>query len=336
LARVELGDFTEPEACHFIASNLSGSDDTEVLALARLLGCRPLALDHAVRFVRDADDVALGDVITTLAMSVTDGLNVITDPTEKRRNLVLLYKMILSSIVSEGFVGQVLDTFLAVTGKSGIFGNERLFVFMGSEFWRSQDRVHVRSGLRALSSKGLVREIRLTIPGRAARTSDSTRHILMHPLTYEILRDLRSAVVFRIENDYLGFLSSPQVADAIQRSVDGVARLTSGLASAFLVHYESSLMELPSGYDHFHCIDEYTWVAVLSSGDKDDPAYIVRYEVYPHGVYKLDYRDGKRMPIEYHEAVQFASLVQQYQERVLPKLAEFMAIGDDQTTDTQD
>jgi hypothetical protein len=322
-ATVELHDFTEAQACVFIKNYLDNPDETETLSLARVLGCRPLALDHAVRFIQQSPDVTLRDLITELTISVTDGLNLVVDPAEKTKNLVRLYKIILASIVEDDATRHMLDTFLAIAGKSGMEERGLLYFFMESKFGGSSDRVRLRSGLRALARRGLLREDSI---GR-----EHGALLIMHPLTYEILRDLRTPVPFQIESEYLRFLMRPEVAELLHKGKFDPGKLRSGWANAWGRAQELAAvkgLDLPDGWKTIEIIDEYTWVAIREQPEEIDPGsgnivaseYIVRYEVYPHGVYKLDYRTGERTELELDEARQLWFSAGKFHDAIVPLL----------------
>lgn len=320
LATVELDDFSEAQACSFIRSHLSNAEDTEVLALARVLGCRPLALDHAVRFLQQTSTVTPRGLVSTLTTSVTDGLNLVANPADKARNLVRLYKIILASVIEDDPVRHLLDSFLAVAGKSGMEDRDLLSAFMQSDAGGSADLVRFGSGFRALELHGLLREA--PHPGNRHSTL-----LIIHPLTYEILRDLRTPVPFQIEYAYLEFLASDEVGQLRDET------FTSGTANAWLrkqILTIASRLNLPYGWKTLQVIDALTWVAVreeLEGIDTDSQEiitaeYIVRYELHPQGMYKLDYRTGRREALEGEEGQQLRQIATAYRDKVNPFLQE--------------
>lgn len=300
---VEVEDFTEDQACAFIRNRLDSASDAETTTLARVLGCRPLALDHATRFVRESRDISVPALIDELATNVTAGLDLVADRRNQTTRLVALYKVVLASVLSDDVARPVLDNFLAVTGKSGMSDRELLAFFMQSRAGGALDRIHFRAGLRALVPLGLIRE--------------SGKLLVMHPLSYEILRDLRGALPFEIEARYLKYVSSPEVADLLPQG-----NLDRGSAYAWLMSQvlEAGKQGLPEGWQLLHMVDDYTWIAVRSD---QDGTYTVRYEVYPTCVYKWDYRTSVRAQVEPVERAQLFDAARQYYERVQPLVRHY-------------
>lgn len=297
IKKLELHDFTEQQACIFIDRYLNDLKDKERLALARVLGCRPLALDHAVRFVRYTDSVTVHDLIVKLATSVAEGLDLLTHPADHTRNLVILYKLILEGVAGEPTTQHVLDSFLAIAGKGGMEDRDLLYFFMQSGLGGASDPIRFNSGLRALAVRGLLREER----HQGRRNGD--RLLVMHPLTYDLLRDLRAPVPFEIEYRYLEFLTSDEVEESFTGSI------SSGIAHAWLRRQLlgiASKLDLPHHWKSFSNIDDRTWIAVCRQDEKVVnrageivvPDYIIRYELYPGYVYKLDYRTGERHQLD--------------------------------------
>lgn len=198
---LQLGNFTEPQSIAFVQGFLGSADEVTSHDLYKLLGGRPLALDHAVRFVRESPDVSLSDVVELLKQALADGLGLVADPMDQDGNLVTLYKPILAQLVENENVRYVLDRFLAVAGQSGTFLCDEFYLFLSSSFGDGYSRVRFRSALRVLGSYGLAQELINPL-------GDSTI-LTIHPLTFAILRELRSsgALLFA-EAEYYRYLSS--------------------------------------------------------------------------------------------------------------------------------
>jgi hypothetical protein len=310
---VEIEDFTEDQARIFIINRLDGISEDEARTLARVLGCRPLALDHATRFLHESPDVDVPTLIDKLATSVTGGLELVADRSNQTTRLVALYKIILSSVVPDDVARPVLDSFLGITGKSGMSDRELLAFFMQSEPGGALDRIQFRAGLRVLVPLGLIHE--------------NGKLLVMHPLTYEILRDLRGELPFGIEARYLAYVSSPEVADLLPRG-----NLNRGSAYAWLMSQvlEVGRQGLPAGWQLLHVVDDFTWIALRA---EEGDSYTVRYEVYPTGVYKRDYRTGMRTKVESDEAAQLFSAAKQYYARVQPLVEHYQSWADEQGSD---
>ena len=248
-----------------------------------------------------------------------------TPPAEHERNLIRLYQIILASVQNNKAAITLLDNFLAITGKSGIATRRLISLFMQSENGGSSSRLQFRAGLRALLRYGLLQEM----PGQRSM------NLSMHALTYRILRDLRYLVPLQIEMKYLDFLQSLEYRE-LQGEDSKVGQL-----EARLIQYESKVVRdvLPDGWAAFNCIDRSTWIAVLKSVDAEQPQehYGVRFEVYDHGLYMVDYRSGERssVDVDSHEGRQLRYLVTIYSERVLPELARLQR-PDSETDDSDE
>lgn len=305
---VEVEDFTEEQSCTFIKSYLGHTDDTETRALARVLGYRPLALEHAVLFIREAPDVSLRDLIERLTTSLTEALSAVTPPAQREKNLVRLYRIILAAVMEEEHTRGIIDAFLAIAGRSGSLVRDLLFVFLHSEVGGSYDRLRFRAGLRMLGRYGLLREEGALLEPRI---------LVMHQLTYEILRGLRGSVPFEIGMAYVEYL---QDFGSVWQGQENVSWTT--LWMALLKTEGDSVHEvLPSGWIHLIYIDEWTWMAIREEGAAGKRIrYTVRYEIYPHGVYKLDYRTGEKQALENIEREEFLGATARYSEKALPLL----------------
>jgi hypothetical protein len=286
-AAVELHDFTEAQADHFIQQCLPHAPELERLALARVLGYRPLALEHAVLFAKEALDVGLSVLLRKLTANVTDTLPTITAPEDRERELVRLYDIILEVLLSDDAACDVLDSFLAVAGINGSEQRELVYAFMHSEVGGSHDRFYFRTGLRTLTRYGLLREI-------AEDDPDGAQALLtMHQLTVEILRGLRAAVVSDLNRGYVDLISSPDFS-VPDDDEPGTIWLVLRAQAAYAVRD----ILLP-GWRSFQAIDQATWQAVRELPDETGALTVqaVRYDVFPHGVFAFDYRTGKRSPV---------------------------------------
>lgn len=199
ITALQLRDFTEPQSRAFVQSLLGSEDEKVTKDLYKLLGGRPLALDHAVRFVRESPDISLSDVVDLLKETLADGLGLIASPIDQDRNLAALYKPILARLVENENVRYVLDRFLAAAGRSGTFLSDDFYLFLSSGFGDSYSRVHLRSALRVLGSYGLIQEVIDPLRNSTVLT--------MHPLTFAILRELRNpGVLLLTEAEYYRYL----------------------------------------------------------------------------------------------------------------------------------
>ena len=312
IKHVELEAFTEAEAHLFIKRRLPDADGEDARSLARVLGCRPLALDHAVRFIHEAPDISLRELVQALTVDLQSNLALVTPPEQREQNLIQLYKRILASLADDQSALDVLRAFLAVAGKSGIEYRGSLLLFIQHHPREPHDRLYYHAGLRILARLGLLRE---DVDPR----DEENVLLVMHPLTYRILGDLEASVIFRIEADYLDVLGDLEVDEAEPRR-----ELRRAQALAQLRDWAGQVgrQVAPPGYVYFRVVDEETWVAVREAPDEHGvmQQYTVRYEVYPDRFYKLDYRDGRRSPLNLAEADELVALITAFHQAVMPEL----------------
>jgi hypothetical protein len=141
-------------------------------------------------------------------------------------------------------------------------------------------------------------------------------------------------VPFEIEHQYVTHFNDPRTIQQVnniltvepsETSVEQRARLR-GAGHAWIMSniFEATREILPEGWRSFHAIDEWTWLAVCESTTEsgENRPYTVRYEVYPIGVYKLDYRTGERKSIDFDEAQLLFNTVCLYASRVMPRLKQ--------------
>ncbi|MGH7866074.1 MAG: hypothetical protein ACREP9_00245, partial [Candidatus Dormibacteraceae bacterium] len=320
IKHVELEDFSEAEACTFIRRHISGSA-TDVRALARVLGCRPLALDHAARFIREAPDITLRELLQALTVDLQSNLALVTPAEQPEQNLIQLYKLILASLAGDQSALDVLRAFLAIAGKSGIEHRGSLLLFMQHHPREPHDRLYYYAGLQTLARLGLLRE------DVDPRDADNVI-LVMHPLTYRVLRDLEAPTIFPIEADYLDVLGNFEIDEheprqELQRA-EAMAQLRAwaGLVGRHIA---------PEDFTYFGMVDEETWVAIREAPDEHGvlQPYTVRYEVYPHGVYQLDYRDGRRSALNSTEADQLHALISAFYKAVMPELGKMRSLAPD-------
>jgi adenylate kinase family enzyme len=317
IAREELDDFTESQASEFINRHLSGQNEQEVVFLARALGYRPLALEHAVLFVKESPgDYNVRDLTHDLRLNVTDTLATVTPPEQQERNISRLYEIILASLLEDESAQAVLDAFLAVAGQSGITLRELVYIFMQSDQGGSHDRLHFLAGLRTLARRGLLREKDAMRQDPYQHDGDSpapVAELSMHALTYRILRDLSGMKPFQIEARYLDFIRTskrPTPEDGI--SFD--ARTQAWALNGFITLAQDGL---PDGWLSYFLIDPHTSVVTRepeADTDSREP-YTVRYTIEEDGLYKLDYRTGRWSELDIEEMIDFRLATLVYNER---------------------
>lgn len=312
LSSVRLEGFSEDESLYFVSSRLDDVSERDARRLANLFAGRPLALDHAVRFIGESPDIAIADVIDTVGKSMAGGLDLLADSVESSQNIAELYKMILSAVVENGNTRQVLEAFLAITGISGTVSRELLFYFLNSKEGGEINRPYFRSALRALDRVGLIHESRSMGAGVEA---DGTLN--MHSLTFVILRELCGiSSILSVQGRYCMYLSNLRADDSASSDSGGENKIYGKILARTLAEAMqlSRNAALPNGMRSLLCIDRNTWLAVMETTEAADTGtpHVIRYESNPTSIYKIDSRKGVREDLTQDEAYMLLDVVQQY------------------------
>lgn len=283
---VAVYDLTESQARTLIAQRLNDATDVQVSALIMLLGCRPLALDHAIRYVLETPGVQVADLLALLTGQVTTGLDLVAHPTFQAKNLTRLYKATLPDVLRDEVTSVVLDCFLSLTGVSGFERYEYILYVLERGLKQPLARAHIHTALRILANYGLI--------------VHRDRYLVMHRLTCAMMRELRGSAVAEVEREFTQFLLNceiePQVTD--ERVGQKDARIAQ-------MHLQAGT-DLQDGWLHLRCIDQRTWVAVRTESNESgkEMRRTVRYEVLATGVYRFDYDSRKRSKLATNEARQ--------------------------------
>lgn len=306
---VELHDFTVDQARQLIEKLQGSVPEIDARSLSVLLGCRPLALDHALLFLRESRGVTIGELVKALGdSSVATGIDLITLPRDRAKNLARLYEVILESVLGDMGARRVLDAFLALSGRMGRVGRELLYFFLQSESGGSVSRVQFSSGVRQLRDYGLVRD-------------SGSWWMAMHPLTHEILRELRGPLLYEIEQRYIDFLVGPEVVEFGGDYEDG--RYWAWMHKREL----TAMHRVFGGWVYLYNLDRSTWGAIRCEDADAERTHMVRYDVLPSAVYKIDYRTGGRAIVDLEEGRQLYRAVNLYGEAVKSVLFPDLSIG---------
>lgn len=289
-AAVELLDFNQGQAGEFIRRELGAATDNEILALGCAIGYRPLALDHAVRLIKQTPGLTIDSLAEALTKNVTQGLELMEEGVPINERLTTLYALTLDNLAGQGDVLQVLDAFLAITGRNGTVVRTLLQAFLASPRGGSIDYFTFKSSLRKLMAYGLIRvgNHRDPLLGKLPCLS-------MPPLAVAILRELRPEIRATLEEEYFYLLhvDEPLLRLPVHKQAIG------GSMIIFIHHFTSkylNLREMPDGWLSIYALDGMTMMGLHSlpgeaAGRK---AYLARYEFHAHGIYRLDYRNGVR------------------------------------------
>ena len=309
---LEISDFSEEQACEFLRSRLPGTGDTEQRSLAQAFGYRPLALEQATRFLREIPSVTPVSLIEAAATSVASGLELIDDSTDTAASLASLYRYMLEEISKSSAAYRVLDTFLAITGRSGLASRLLLTASMGSAQDDSNSNLILEAGLRQLKAHGLVREIRIesVIESEEHPIELAASYISMHPLTIEIFRELRLKAVHEVETAFLQNFYNDRFGVILE--LDELGWSTPSKLAILVFGMFILRSSLPSGWLYVRRIDGLTSVAVHQENDASGRVYLTRYESYPHATYALDYRTGARRVVNGEEQETLARLAKSY------------------------
>jgi tetratricopeptide (TPR) repeat protein len=327
IACEELHGFTEAQAYEFISCQLPDENKQEAVDLARTLGYRPLALEHAVLFIKESPDISVRSLTHRLAIQVTDTLAAVTPPEQRERNISRLYELILVSLLEYEPGKVLLDTFLGMAGQNGVDLRESVFAFMQSEYGGSHDRLYFRTGLRELLQRGLLREQDVSEPLTSARTSPPVVELSMHPLTYRILHGLRGRAPLEIETRYLDYIRATDLETS--DSASGTGRIRAWAVQQFMNLAQEGL---PDGWLSLRAVDDHTWVAVQEppEGAGSREPYTVRYAIGAEGsLYKLNYHAGQWSELDAEEIRTLRLTVLVFAERGRP---EFTLLASESTS----
>lgn len=290
---IAVQDFGNEEAYAFIESRLGPQAEVELRSLAQVLGCRPLALAQAAAYLRECSTISVSELTHVIATNVTTGLDIVGLP-GRSTSLVSLYRAVLGAALADNEVRKLLDSFLAVAGKSGLVIGDLLRVFNQSRYGVEADDIEYYAGIRKLGNYGLLRWDGFLLS--------------MHPLTCEIFRELRSPELYATESRYLDFLLSPEVVEVPSNNRDG-------RSWAWILKRElCQATDLHPGWKHLLLIDRGTWLAVRQDHGGSEK-YFARYETFPGVVYKLDYRTGQRAPVSFQEGQELYLVMTLYGDR---------------------
>jgi len=307
IVAVLLGNFFEEEALAFIKKTLPDADEVEARTLYRLFGGRPLALDHAVRFVHESPDITLRDVVQSLSQDLGSTLGLLVSPPEAERNLTNLYRIILEFLVKDAHVRSFLDRFLAITGTAGSTGREYCFSFLDSEHGGSWNRVRFRSAVRFLELRGLIREV--SLEGESPAHSS----LAMHPFTFALFRELRGAeALIPVESSYYLYLSSLELL-----AEPGSDRRI-GSHQTWLVARTMNAVRaecLSTRWDTIYCVDEFTWIGILKQecAGNDERSRVIRYTVRPDAIYNLNPQAALWEVVASNEIIELYELARKFQ-----------------------
>lgn len=302
---LHLGDFDETEAVEFINKNLDNVEEADARMLSQLLGGRPLAVEHAVRFIRESPDVLLRDVVSALSRGLGTGLDLLAKSVEPTRNFVELYKAILEKILQDENVRTVLDSFLAVAS-SGIIHRGLLYHFLQRGQDGSYNRVLFRSALRTLSRHGLAQEVEFS-----SDTVQSYVEIVMHRFTFELLRELRGLdVLLPLGSEYYMHLTREETEDVQYAHPDDELTGPIYVLSTRQVANRVRSLGLPGQWDTIIYLNYGTWIGIQKQ--EDEKRYVIRYEYRPSGALKLDYRTGAWSSLTNDEAVELEDVKERF------------------------
>lgn len=289
VSTIEIHDFSESQAIELARNELGDIAERTIHGFALALGYRPLALRHAVLFLKETAGVGVSTLTDELVRSIVAGLHLVVRPDQEATNLATLYTAILHSIVDKAELLRTLDVFLAIAGKSGLAARVLTREFASKSHEIALSTIAFESGLRTLNAYGLVR---------------TDGHFLsMHALTYEVFRDLRGAALFDVERSFLQFILSDDIVEPVARDVSSGPRWAWALKKELL-----GTADLEVGWKYIYCVDERTWLRIIQDR-ADERLKIIRYEILPHAIYRVDYQAGERTAIQRDEALELKNVV---------------------------
>lgn len=292
---LEVKGFDRDESRAFVGARIPDADPADRNRLIEILGDRPLALDHATRYLCEDTGITVLELVRELGKGIASNLDLIALGCAQAPSLPRLYEVMLEAILSNGAVREVLDAFLGLTGMQGMV-EETYFDFMLSTMYHtaSTEKLPIHSGLLALRNYGLVRKV-----GTLWQ---------MHSLTWEILRELRGSAPHEVEHALLAFLSSSD--DSAPVAKGDLGRLHARILQMELLAGSNLL----AGWRYLFNIDRHTWLAVCEQQVDDGTMQIVtmRYKTTSVGVYREDFATRNKSLVSKRDAIDLYRSVKLY------------------------
>jgi hypothetical protein len=254
---VELSDLTTGQATTYLTDNIPSCREKDARALARALGNRVLALEHAVLFIRESAGLDVLMLSNVINRSIVGGIDLIEPPSfsGESRNLNVLYRLIIESLMPDGRVLSLLDAFLTMTGVSATT-KIGLLAYIVEAMNEGMGPAEFRSCVRRLAAYGILRE--------------ENSVLSMHMLTHSLMRQLRI----------------DDIAVYEQRLVDYVLSFDESQAPPSNYRYHMSTLKChalsgahpEAGWNYLIPLDGCTWLAVRVI---DGKRLLIRYEEDP-------------------------------------------------------
>ncbi|MEC3980408.1 hypothetical protein [Amycolatopsis sp. H20-H5] len=288
---LEVKGFDDGESRAFVNARLPSADPADRARLIAVLGNRPLALDHATRYLQEDTGIAVRELVHALHQGMNVSLDLVALGCAQAPSVPRLYEIVLEAITANEVLREVLDAFLGLTGATGIV-EDAYFDFVLSAMYT--DKLRFRSGLYALARYGLVRK-----KGNLWN---------MHALTWQILRELRGSAPHKVEADLLAFLTSSDDSSPVAKG--DLGRLRARILQMELL----AGRDLSPGWHYFFIIDIATWFAVREYRADDGSArhMTMRYQIRESGIYCEDFATRSKQLVSRQDVIDLNLNIKRY------------------------
>ena len=284
---LQITSFTDAESHAFIAQRLRDDKIRHRDALIQVLGGRPLALDHVTRYLAESNTLSLPEVVQALTEHVSSNLDLMALGCGESESIPRLYELVVEALSREPAALDALDLFLGHTGLSGMVDSSYLEFMAKMLHPDPSQQVRYAAGQLVLKRYGLVRQ--------------EGELLVIHPLTWAVLRELRGEAPTRIERRLIELFLAEKVAQ--HTTVED-----RGWVHARLRQIEAAAgRDLLPGWKRLLVIDRMTWLAIFEppSDSGSQQELMLRFEIVPSGIYVLDYTMGVKRPASEEEVVHF-------------------------------
>ncbi len=286
IAELRVDEFDEHESMLAVESLLPTIDHSKAAKLGDILSRHPLAIDHVCRYCANIMSGTVDTAIAALQEDPIRAFSAMEDGNSAEPRLIETYRNTLDSLEGSTTL-TVLDAFLWL-GSSGLVRHEIFLPFLRHLFPGSLGEIQINAAGDELERRGLLDE--------------REGALVMHPLTFDVLRRLRPQTVTTMLVQFFEFLSEHP------HDNDYIAILSKELERGAIAWPETS----PEAPNWLLCLDEQTWVKFSRrrvNGRKRTEATL--YDVRPNAVWEFT---GKSSParISFSESKKFCQAIRLY------------------------
>ncbi|GLZ40927.1 hypothetical protein Acsp05_45510 [Actinokineospora sp. NBRC 105648] len=299
---LELMEFTQSEAEKLIGRMLPAITKADVQALISTLGRRPLALELAARFLKKSWITSVAQFVEKLVENAPETISFIETLAAQKARIVQLYELILEDILLNEIVTAALDSVLSSMGMGAISTVDTAIFVFWQILPQEKNQMRIELAYNKLEEYGLIR--------RNTSNTSPFANITMHPLTWRIMRDLRSEERRKTDMNFLLALQNEAKYFEVEREL-GPRNTIRYLQIEALLTYG----HIP-GWECIVLVDQSMFLALRRSVSVDgvliDDLHAVSYEVYPSRTFRRDILSGSVNVIQLAEAKELYLLVKLY------------------------